>query len=83
MSVITVIKSIAKRLFLLNLKPRGVFYLNSTEHLPPPLSAEEEQKIIDKIDVLPQPDGPIIETNSPSLIEKLRPLIAVISSSGI
>jgi len=30
--------------------PRGVYYINGSETLPPPLSAEEEEKMISRID---------------------------------
>ena len=44
-----------------------------------PLVGSSKPAIMDKIVVLPQPDGPIIEINSPSAQLKLRPWIAVIS----
>ena len=64
MNVITFVKNIVKKVSKLNLKQnKCVFYINGTEHLPPPLSAEEEQKIIDKIEIEPSATSILIEHN--------------------
>ena len=48
-----------------------------------PLVGGISPAISDNMVVFPHPDGPIIETNSPSQQLKLNPLIALISSEGV
>ena len=48
--------------FLLSLFAKKVYYINGSETLPPPLSAEEEDELIEKID-LPEVRDVLIEHN--------------------
>lgn len=59
MSIFSKIKSFLLKIF----KSGEVYYVSSTEHLPPPLSAEEEQATIDCIETDPQASSKLIEHN--------------------
>ena len=63
MKVITYIRKFLIKLFKRKVRYKGVYYINGTEHLPPPLSAEEEQAIIDSIDRDPAASSRLIEHN--------------------
>ena len=56
------IKKILKIIFKKN-KANGIYYINATEHLPPPLSAEEEQATIERIETDPTASSKLIEHN--------------------
>ena len=63
MSVVYRIKTALGRLFTWLFGKRQVFYINGTEHLPPPLSQEEEQAAIDALESDPLASSLLIEHN--------------------
>lgn len=63
MSVVYRIKTALVRLFTWLFGKRQVFYINGTEHLPPPLSQEEEQAAIDALESDPLASSLLIEHN--------------------
>jgi len=63
MRVLYKIKRAFVRLYFRLIGRRSVFYINGTEHLPPPLSAEMEQEVIDRLDTDPLATSVLIEHN--------------------
>lgn len=63
MSIVYRIKTALGRLFTWLFGKRQVFYINGTEHLPPPLSQEEEQAAIDSLESNPHASSLLIEHN--------------------
>ncbi len=63
MGIIFRIKGILNKLLFGKKSYKGVYYINGTEHLPPPLSPEDEQSIIDSIESDPAASSKLIEHN--------------------
>lgn len=64
MNILATIKNFFARLLNRMLsKNNEVFYINGVEHLPPPLDAEEEQQVIERLGLDPQASSVLIEHN--------------------
>ncbi len=63
MNVLQRIKKAFYRLFRKLFRKRQIFYINGTEHLPPPLSPTEEQEVIDSLETDPLAASVLIEHN--------------------
>lgn len=63
MNALQKLKKIIFGLFRKLFKGKQVFYINGTEHLPPPLSPNEEQEVIDSLDTDPLAASVLIEHN--------------------
>lgn len=60
MRFIDIIKQLINKLFFVK---GELYYINTTEHLPPPLSQEEEQDAINRLECDPQATSVLIEHN--------------------
>ena len=63
MSIFKRIKKFVIRLFRKLFTKGEVYYVSNSEHLPPPLSQEEEQNVIDRLENDPQAASILIEHN--------------------
>lgn len=63
MNIYCLIKGFIKKIFNRLFRGEEVYYISGAELLPPPLSAEEEQRVIDSLDTDPGAAATLIERN--------------------
>lgn len=68
MNIVSFFKNLYRKLLLKYAKSNSVYYINGPEKLPPPLSAEEESKILEKYDGEDQRVKDILVTHNLRLV---------------
>lgn len=68
MNIVSLFKNLYRKLLLKYAKSNSVYYINGPEKLPPPLSAEEESKILEKYDGEDQRVKDILVTHNLRLV---------------
>lgn len=63
MSLLQKLKYLLDRIVFGKIGKSPIYYINGAEHLPPPLTPEEEQRVIDELEENPQAASVLIEHN--------------------